>query len=325
MTLIASVYMSNWLELARASVDRTWAVNEPVSSPSPPSPPPRAPDSLVGTRPSLWLEAHVRQQQLIRTAKTDTTVTRTGWNTAPGGDGWLALARTMSDELQTTQERDDEKLHFTSRLEFSLDPMRGLRRNSGDERVEHIQRDLDSFGVTRTPTQRLFHYWFLQAIFEVIYGPEWDSSATRVLRRFGLQRVRNEVMVLTPRRFGKTWSVALFVVSVLLNVPGIKIAIFSTGRRASGSLMKIALGFLDKIPSAYRRICKFSNEELFIAEKPLPMHKSMNSNEARRAQSDPKTSTLHSFPSNVIGKSHYTPLFPFIHTYPHEHHGLHAL
>lgn len=59
-----------------------------------------------------------------------------------------------------------------------------------------------------------------------IYGDEWDLSCERVLRELGIDKVRPEVMVQTPRRFGKTVSVAMFVLSLLLNVPGVRICQF---------------------------------------------------------------------------------------------------
>jgi hypothetical protein len=55
----------------------------------------------------------------------------------------------------------------------------------------------------------------------------------------------------------------MFVLALLHSCPGIRIAIFSTGRRASGSLMSIVLDFLIKIPGAKERICKQNEEEMY--------------------------------------------------------------
>ena len=44
-------------------------------------------------------------------------------------------------------------------------------------------------------------------------------------------------IVITPRRFGKTTACAIFVASLLLTIPHLVIAIFSTGRRASTMML----------------------------------------------------------------------------------------
>lgn len=106
---------------------------------------------------------------------------------------------------------------------------------------------------------------------------------------------------MTPRRFGKTWAVSMFVAALALNVPGILITIFSTGKRASNSLMGIALRFINGIPGARERICKQTSEELYMSELPLPAGKGLNSPEVRRIQSLPSTSRIQSFPSSVKG------------------------
>jgi hypothetical protein len=58
------------------------------------------------------------------------------------------------------------------------------------------------------------------------------------MKEFGITRIRFEVMILTPRRFGKTVSVAMFVLSMMLCLPGVRVCVFSTGKRASSGLMQ---------------------------------------------------------------------------------------
>ena len=45
-------------------------------------------------------------------------------------------------------------------------------------------------------------------------------------------------IVITPRRFGKTTATAMYVAALLMTVPSIVVAIFSTGRRASTLLLQ---------------------------------------------------------------------------------------
>lgn len=47
-----------------------------------------------------------------------------------------------------------------------------------------------------------------------IYGSDWEYNADRVMRELGIDRIRYEVMIQTPRRFGKTVSVSMYVLAV---------------------------------------------------------------------------------------------------------------
>ena len=51
--------------------------------------------------------------------------------------------------------------------------------------------------------------------------------------------LKQQVLCLTPRRFGKTTSVAMFVAAYCLTVPRSEQCIFSTGRRASQKLLEL--------------------------------------------------------------------------------------
>ena len=230
-------------------------------------------------------------------------VTRDEWSMGHDGVGWLTIGRMIQARLNKSYANHKEENKIVTRLEYAMDPMAGCRRNQGDARVGRIQTALDSFGCSRTKEQKLWHFWFLQSLLERIYEDEWDSSATKVLRQFGINKLRSEVAILASRRCGKSWSVGMFVVAALINIPGIKIAIFSTGRRASSALMGIVMEFINKLDQELRRrICKNTEEQLFIAESPLPLGKGVNSQEARDAQRRPGTSTLYSYPSNVKSK-----------------------
>jgi hypothetical protein len=163
---------------------------------------------------------------------------------------------------------------------------------SGDMRVQAILECLDSFGLKRSEDQKLFHRNFLVACLPKIYGTEWDQHKRRVLEEFGMTTIDFEVMIITPRRWGKTVSVATFVTAVLLCVPGIEIGIFSTGSRASGSLMEKIISYLDHIPGSRERIVKSNQEDLFLALQSIG-GLSAKSDLAIRLRTAPGTSKLH--------------------------------
>jgi hypothetical protein len=112
---------------------------------------------------------------------------------------------------------------------------------------------------------------------------------------FNIRCVRTEVLVRTPRRMGKTVSVAMFVAAVLENCPGIKICIFSTGQRASSGLMSEIKKLLKKIPNGTERIVKETQEELRFA----PCAVGNTAAEKNAAQLSDNVSILYSYPGGT--------------------------
>lgn len=187
----------------------------------------------------------------------------------------------------------------------------------------------------------MFHDHFLQAILPLIYGAEWSVVSERVLRDFGIQRLRPEVLVQTPRRFGKTTSIAMFCAAVLLNIPDIRICIFSTGKRASGSLMAEIVSMLTKAGHK-DRIVKRNQEQvraasarapirsiplclyiyalilvcvcvrqLFISQTARAEGVGINSEKAKSTCENAGISKLFSFPAGTAGRVYHT------HTHTH--------
>lgn len=88
------------------------------------------------------------------------------------------------------------------------------------------------------------------------------------MERMKIAKIQSEVFVLTPRRWGKTTSVAMFVAAVMLNVPGIKVAVYSTAKRTSGGVMAKVCEYIRMIEGAMDRVIVRNQEQLFIAERP---------------------------------------------------------
>jgi hypothetical protein len=78
----------------------------------------------------------------------------------------------------------------------------------GDTYVRNIRKTLDSFGYERTTSQRRFHDAYLQACLPAIYGArDFARHQSRILAEHGLSKMQYEVLVVSPRRWGKTFSV----------------------------------------------------------------------------------------------------------------------
>jgi hypothetical protein len=76
-------------------------------------------------------------------------------------------------------------------------------------------------------------------------------------------------LISTPRRWGKTTSVGIFVASVLFSVPESWISVYSTGRRASKALSDLVYKFVMVLEETAgytkTRVIVKNTEELFYA------------------------------------------------------------
>jgi hypothetical protein len=188
-----------------------------------------------------------------------------------------------------------------SRKDVSTDWARDLGHSGGDVRYRKMQELLNNMGngLVRSEDQVVFHNGFTTAVLPHVYGDDWEANCVRVMEELKIDKIDYEVMVMSPRRWGKTYSIAMFVLALALSVPGIRICIFSTGSRASGSLVNIMKMFMKNIPGAEARICKSSAEELYIAIAPCG---GPQSSAAKSAQNARTTSVIMSFPSSVKGE-----------------------
>lgn len=183
-------------------------------------------------------------------------------------DTSFSLYEAMVETYKEIVKESDESRNMYMRASLSTDLLRDSRRNAGDQRLDAIRTTLNSLGYTRSQFQRvstskvivhydvrgemlvvlcvyvcaicfycvffvqMFHDAFTKACLPIIYDKDWEYCSERVMKDLGITRIRAEVLIQTPRRFGKTVSVGMYVLALLINVPGIRICIFSTGKRA---------------------------------------------------------------------------------------------
>lgn len=219
-------------------------------------------------------------------------------------DTWSSLMGKLRKAHDSEVKGLEEARLVSSRIDLARDVLRD-RMSQGDHRLSAIRKMLNNMGVVRSHFQNLFHNYFIRATLEIIYGDEWTSCMERVLADLDIKCVRPEVCIMTARRFGKTVSVALYVLAMLLVCPGIKICIFSTGKRASGTLMTEIMDRMTFIEGAASRVTKNNQENLFVAGKPVPA----NATKEERAQinNGKDVSRMYSFPASVAGTQHNSP------------------
>lgn len=115
----------------------------------------------------------------------------------------------------------------------------------GDHKLKALVKTLNRFDeilkgkYLRSKGQRTFHKAFIGACLRKIFGTDIYRNLSRLLVEYDLDELRSDVIICTPRRFGKTMSVALFVAAYILTQPDAEISIFSTGRRASRKILAL--------------------------------------------------------------------------------------
>ena len=80
----------------------------------------------------------------------------------------------------------------------------------------------------------------------------FECSYPSLLEKNSWKGINQEILISTPRRFGKTISVCLFVAALLFACPNIEISIYSTCVRISRKLLRNCIRFLSMIHDMLR-------------------------------------------------------------------------
>lgn len=186
------------------------------------------------------------------------------------------------------------------RIDISTDDLRDLGHSEGDKKLAELRLLLNNLGPWRRSEDQIkFHNSFIIACLPHIYGRDWNACGVRVMNEIGISRIDYEVLCMTPRRFGKTMAVAMFVGVLALVCKGIRISVFSTGSRASKSMKDHILKFVKYIPNGVQRKIKDAKEELMFSANPLGNFSRLL---AQKAEAEDDTSKVYSYPSSVDSK-----------------------
>jgi len=135
----------------------------------------------------------------------------------------------------------------------------------GDVLMEQLRRALDSFSVTRKPHQVRFHDKFMASRLPKIYTKEWASEFDSIMAKNGVEILKQETLVVCPRRFGKTYAVAMFCAAFIWCIPDCEVAIFSTGQRTARKLMQLCIFFLAQF-DGFIEVLRTKNAEEILLE-----------------------------------------------------------
>lgn len=161
--------------------------------------------------------------------------------------------------------------------------------NRSFTRLALLDKALRSMDVERSEMQIRFHQAFTQASLRFICRDDKDADIQKIMAARGWDNIKQQVLCLTPRRFGKTYAVAMFAAAIIAIIPGSEQAIFSTGRRASQKMLETIQMFVVTLKKNLNitglKLIKF-NQEMLVYESPED-----SANGVRRA--------IYSYPSNA--------------------------
>ena len=169
-------------------------------------------------------------------------------------DGVLCLLRAC---IEKNRVRHVCKKRILTGLQSRLESTQATQKQetmSGFSRMQCC-RDalsfLDENGWRRSYHQRLFHDDFIRACTRIFWKREPPGKFAReqceILRRNNWSHLQQEVLISTPRRFGKTISVSMFAAAMLFSAPGVEISIYATCKRISQKLLRNVVKFFDLI------------------------------------------------------------------------------
>lgn len=153
--------------------------------------------------------------------------------------------------------RDQKRCYFENRARIKtrfdreIDADRNRTIVNGDVVLQKVT-DMFYNGMGRIWSEvqaRIFES-FVDACLPLIYGDAWPDNKLRVLKERGLTAEQQYALVNMARRNGKTFVTSGAAAALMLCVPGITLAIFSTCRRTSQMMMS---AIIDQLESAFTK------------------------------------------------------------------------
>lgn len=187
---------------------------------------------------------------------------------------------TLAASIVRTEECEHQRLMEGKRSYSQLDRMRdmlakergyGSQCVSGDQVLENIEHMLgllmESPDYAPTAMQLRVIQRFVRASLRIIYRSDFTTAAARLMKRFGVNMLSQEVLCSAPRRAGKTMATCIFLAVMLRCVPNLTICVFSTGRRASKLLLDLVNKILSTLPGGKEMIETTGEETMIVVNR----------------------------------------------------------
>lgn len=150
------------------------------------------------------------------------------------------IHKTYTEEKKRQDQRIKESLNVRPAWNHYANVTYERVESDGEARMNALFDTLDLLdkrGFERSDTQRDLHSHFIAANLKKIYGDDLYKNLDSIMKKFGISKIRSDVIVCTPRRWGKTYATALICAALIWSQPNLTICIYSTGKRASKAML----------------------------------------------------------------------------------------
>ena len=110
--------------------------------------------------------------------------------------------------------------HLTTTERRGCVRKRGTMEGRGPAHLSELMRLLDNFGLQRSRVQIQLHSGMVGSVLQRIFCNDSDADMRLAMQTHRIKSSRQQFMAITPRRFGKTTAVAMFVAAFALACPG---------------------------------------------------------------------------------------------------------
>jgi hypothetical protein len=184
--------------------------------------------------------------------------------------GWFANRIQENYNSHFNEFKSKEKVKFNIKRRDELYDSRNVENIKGIETKGEVRlrklfeylNKFDSLGYKRSKHQKYFHKAFVGACIKKILGDDYGSVLENVIQKYEINSTTSDIVVTTPRRFGKTTGLAQFVAAFILVMDGVEVSIYSTGKRASTKLIEKIRDFIVLLSGSKDTIERFSQGEI---------------------------------------------------------------
>ena len=115
----------------------------------------------------------------------------------------VSYRRYLTGAFEFYQDRYLEELELRMPLAH-CEKKHVIKTCKGDERMMALRKTLNELGYERSKMQKKFHDSFVQAVALHLYKDDPDVDLEAIMKLNGWSDLKQSVLCLTPRRFGKS-------------------------------------------------------------------------------------------------------------------------
>lgn len=159
---------------------------------------------------AVWdlFDRHVQDTQALQTRRRRVLEFRTDTESDSRGTKRKAETQDELDELGLWREGDQMQgqvnMRTLQRLLTRVDQA-GYERYAQQPSAANNTTTYFLFSLRRSAQQLEFHEAFMKAASRVIFRADWELKKPQIMQMHGWQKANSEVLISTPRRFGKTF------------------------------------------------------------------------------------------------------------------------